>query len=95
MATATGFDFEMAQALRRSHCNRAGHEHECVGEMTIARGKVCLNCALCGPAEHIPGWCSATDNVLRAVFSAAGINWDCLTLEDRVRAIRKHKVSVK
>ncbi len=86
-----GFDFEMAQALRRSHCDRKGGEHECVGEMTIKRGTVCLNCPLCGPAEHIPGWDSRINDLLAGVFKQAGIDWNCLTLEDRVRAIQHYK----
>lgn len=83
------FDFEMSQALLRSHCDRKGHEHECVGEVTVKRGKVCLNCQLCGSGDQIPGWCSSTDEYCRRLFAAAGIDWDSIDFEARLRAIRK------
>ena len=47
----TELSFEMAQTLRRSHCDRRGQEHECVGVVTIKRGEVCLDCPLCGKGD--------------------------------------------
>lgn len=83
--------YEMAMALRKSHCDRDGKEHECVGEVTIKRGEVCLNCPLCGTGEHIDGWDALAARQLENVFHAAGIDWNSLTLDRRVDAIRALK----
>lgn len=80
--------FEMAQTLRRSHCDRPGQGHECVGEVTIKRGIVCLNCTLCGKGEHMPGWNSNIAFELEGAFEAAGMDWRALNVEAQVAAIR-------
>ena len=83
--------FEMAQALRKSHCDRRGDEsHECVGEMTIKRGEICLDCKLCGKGEDIPGWNHGAAAKLAAIFRAAGIEWDCLDLATKANAVREY-----
>ena len=83
--------FEMAQALRKTHCDRKGHEHECVGELTVKRGEVCLNCQLCGEAEVSPGWNAQSAIELAAIFRAAGVHWESLSLDAQLAAIRSYK----
>lgn len=85
---ATDFDYEMAMALRRSHCDRKGKEHECVGEVTIKRGCVYTDCQLCGKGQQFPGWDSRVADMLRVVFNSAGIDWDRLELDAKVDSIR-------
>lgn len=86
------FDFDMAQALRRSHCDmRDRPEHECVGTVTIKRGEVCLSCPLCGTGEQIQDWDSAAAEQLKAVFRAAGLDWDALDMRAKCNAIRAFK----
>jgi len=84
-------DFEMAQLIRESHCDRKGDEgHTCVGSVTIKRGEVCLDCPLCGKGEQRPGWSTFIANRLDMIFHAAGIKWDCLALDVQLAAIRKY-----
>lgn len=92
----TDTTFEMAQALRRSHCDRRDEpHHECVGVVTIKRGEVCLDCPLCGKGEDIPGWSGTLAVELRLVFDAAGINWDSLHMEAKLNAIRALRNTLK
>jgi hypothetical protein len=88
---ATDFDYEMAMALRRSHCDRKGNEHECVGTVTIKRGCVALDCQLCGSAESIPGYDNRIADKLRVIFDAGGMDWESLAMDVRVRAIRAYR----
>lgn len=86
--------FEMAQAFRRSHCDRKGREHECVGEVTIKRGHVCLNCPVCGPGDlNEPDWDFKVAGLLDGVFNAAGISWSSLSYERQLDAIKTFKKS--
>jgi hypothetical protein len=84
-----GVEFELAQVIRRSHCDRAG-THECVGEVTIGRGEVRLNCVLCGKGELVPGWDSFAAAKLAMIFTAAGIQWDALDITAKVAAVAKY-----
>lgn len=84
-------DYEMAQLLRRSHCDKSGDKgHECVGTVTIKRGEVCLDCPLCGKGEDTPGWNSFIANRLDMILHAAGLQWSSLSVEAQVRAIAKY-----
>lgn len=87
--------FEIAQALRRSHCDRKEQAHECVGEVTIKRGMVCLDCKLCGKGEEIPGWNGAAATSLRLIFAAAGIEWASFDIETKVRVISEFREHTK
>ena len=88
---ASNFDFEMAQALRRSHCDRKDEVgHKCVGEMAITSGEVKLSCQLCGAGEQIINWNSEVATILNRVFGAAGINWDSLVIESKIDAIQAY-----
>lgn len=79
--------FEIAQALRRSHCDLLDKPHECVGEVTIKRGEVCLNCARCGKGEERPHWNHQIANELQVAFKAAGFDWSSMNVESQVMAI--------
>lgn len=82
------FDFKMAQFLRQSHCDKAGEPgHEFVGQVTIKRGEVCLNCQLCGDGQQVPGWSSYAAERLAKIFGAAGIRWDALDMSSKLAAI--------
>ena len=85
------FSFDMAQTLRRSHCDRKDHQHECAGTMTIKRGEVCLSCPLCGDGNEIPDWSYRLNILLGPVFKAAGIDWDSLGVEAKVKAFKAYK----
>ena len=65
--------FEIAQALRRSHCDKRGAEHECVGQVTIKRGEICLDCPLCGKGESYPVWDAAIAMELELAFKATWV----------------------
>lgn len=39
-----------AETFRRSHCERKGQEHVCVGVITIHPGVCMLDCTRCGTA---------------------------------------------
>ena len=95
MATKQVETFDIAQALRRSHCDRREQAHECVGEVTIKRGEICLNCPLCGKGEEIPGWSFEAAEKLRPIFAAAGINWDSLDFEAKRRAVSEYVAGVR
>lgn len=82
--------FAIAQAIRDSHCDRKGADHQCVGEVTIKRGEVCLNCPLCGKGEQIPHWNDRHAKALRRIFDAAGIDWRCLEFEAQRRAVEQY-----
>lgn len=85
------FNFQVAQSLRKSHCDRKDDAgHKCVGTVTIKSGVVCLDCPLCGKGEQIPGWRTFVANKLDMIFCAAGIKWDALTLERQLEAIKKY-----
>lgn len=85
------FSFEMAQSLREHHCDKkhiAGHQ--CCGEVTIKRGEVCLSCVLCGRGEDRPGWSSDVEHRCSQIFNAAGISWDSLATDVKVRAMQAY-----
>lgn len=81
--------FDIAQALRRSHCDRKGSEHDCVGEVTIKRGEICLDCKLCGKGSEIPDWHGSIATALELVFEAAGISWQSLSIDAKLAAIKR------
>lgn len=81
---------DFAQAFRRSHCARDGHEHECVGTCTIAPGEVTLSCRLCGDDRTSP--CDLVNRQgrenARRVLEAAGIHWSSLSPDAQADAGR-------
>lgn len=85
------FQFDMAQMLRQSHCDRKDRPHDCVGTTTISKGKVCLDCPLCGKGEEIPDWSYRLNILLGPVFTAAGINWDSLGTDAKCAAFKAYR----
>ena len=84
----TDDEIDKAQDLRRSHCARDDRDHECVGEMTIARSEVRLDCRLCGiqcteNRRFAPDPATAR---AKAVVEAAGLRWDSLSEEAKKNA---------
>lgn len=88
-------EFEMAQLLRKSHCDRKseGGAHDCVGEMTVKRGQIDLSCQLCGKGDCIPGWSTINSLRVESIFRAAGVSWGSLNIEAQVAAIRAYEKS--
>ncbi len=74
------------QALRRTHCDRHGHEHQCLGVMTVTPDGVLLDCKLCGKGEG-PGLIhgnfvtSEAWEVATRFSRAFGLDWEKLSLE--------------
>ena len=91
MTMSSDFTFEMAQALRRSHCDRSDQPHECIGTVTIKRGEVMLDCSLCGHGSDCPAWDSGVADTLSAIFRSAGIEWRSLDHEAKLAAIAAYK----
>ena len=74
------------QAVRRSHCVRAGQEHNCVGSCTIKPDGIELNCVLCGRDDGRT-FTIEEQNTASRIFDAAGISLRCLSGESQVRVL--------
>lgn len=88
-------ELEIAQAVRRSHCDRKGAEHECVGELTVRRGEVILNCPLCGPGELCEPWNQRAYESLRAIFAQAGVDFSALAKDAQNNAMAEYERRTK
>lgn len=78
------------QAIRKSHCDRKGMEHACVGTCSITPSGVRLECDLCGSCDDVKtSLQSDAAEAIRHIFSVAGIRFDCLSIENRVAAINE------
>lgn len=80
---------KMAEALRQSHCNRAGEAHKCVGKTIITSKGVDLECQLCGQGDD--HWLSrhgraAMERAAR-LTRAAGLDWDALAPERQLAVL--------
>lgn len=93
--TADNLAFELAQTLRENHCDRKEESHKCVGSMTVACGKIELNCHLCGQGSEIPGWTALTAMKLESIFNAAGISWESLSLPTQIEAIKAYEKGMR
>jgi len=71
-----------AMALHRRYCDRQDRPHECVGQATIKRGEVCLDCPLCGKGEHYP-WRPQLVKHAENVLAAAGLQFHTLNRESQ------------
>lgn len=80
----------VAQSVRRSHCARAGREHECVGVCTISPKGIDLACALCG-AEDSRNYTTEDFRNVRAIFNAVGVDFNVISGEGQVRAIDTYR----
>jgi hypothetical protein len=87
-----------AQQLRRAHCAHAeaqDPDHVCVGECTIRRGGVDLDCPVCGPGGEPLEPPSYKSAAVRRIFAAVGIDWTSLTLEARRAAVTAYEDSLR
>ena len=72
--------FQAAMALHKRYCERRDTMHECVGQMSVKRGEVCLDCPLCGNGEHHP-WRPSLVHQAESIFAAAGVRFQSLNVE--------------
>jgi len=80
--------FADAMALHRRYCDRRDTTHECVGQATLKRGQVCLDCPLCGKGEHHE-WKPLLVHVAEGILAAAGVNFRSLNRECQVAVLDK------
>ena len=71
-----------AMRLHQRYCHRQDRPHECVGQATIKRGEVCLDCPLCGKGEHHP-WRPQLVRHAEDILAAAGMQWHTLNRESQ------------
>lgn len=79
-----------AESLRRAHCaheRAADREHICVGECTITRSGVRLECVPCGNGSELLAPAGAEAEGARSVLEAAGVRWMSLTPEAQRDAV--------
>lgn len=84
----------LAQELRRAHCSHkdaGAEEHVCVGECTIKRDGVHLDCKLCGKGEELIAPFEFESVAVRAIFAAVGIEWKSLTPEAQRAAVAAYQ----
>ena len=74
---------EMAEALRQSHCDRKTQGHKCQGVVTISRGKLNLDCQLCGQDCHTLENSTALVQEVRELCTIMGVDYDKLESEKR------------
>ena len=74
--------YKDAMNLHRRYCDRQDRPHECVGQATIKRGEVCLDCPLCGKGEHHP-WKPQFVQHAEDVLAAAGVQFHSLNRESQ------------
>jgi hypothetical protein len=80
--------FHDAMALHKRYCDRNDKSHECVGQMSVKRGEVCLDCPLCGRGEHHP-WRPSLVHQAESIFAAAGVRFQSLNVESQVAVLDK------
>ena len=75
------------QSLRRSHCQRTGHEHRCSGVMTVTPAGIELSCAVCGSTSE-PYYPNAVRSATARLSRLLGGDWDALAPETQDRALQ-------
>lgn len=80
--------FQNAMALHRRFCDRQDQSHSCVGQATIRRGEVCLDCPLCGRGEMHP-WKPHLVQHAKDILAAAGMDFHMLHREGQVAVMDK------
>jgi hypothetical protein len=80
--------FRDAMALHRRYCDRRDATHECVGQATLKRGEVCLDCPLCGKGNHQP-WRPQLVERAKDILTAAGMSFDTLNCESQTAVLDK------
>jgi hypothetical protein len=80
--------FDDAMALHRRFCDRKDRPHSCVGQATLKRGEICLDCRLCGKGEHHP-WRPQLVQQAEDILAAAGLNFHMLHREGQSAVLDK------
>ena len=74
---------EMAEAMRQSHCIRKTQSHKCVGVMTVSRGRLNLDCELCGQDSHCLENTNALVQEAKELCQILGVDYDKLAWDKR------------
>ena len=83
---------DLLQSVRRSHCDRKGMEHACVGTCKITPHGLELSCELCGPGSVGDGHFKSREaRLVDIVLKAAGIDRGSLSIEAFGNAINALK----
>lgn len=86
---AAGDDlFREAMDLHAKYCDRKDKPHSCLGQATLKRGEVCLDCPLCGKGEHHP-WQPQLVQEAEQIFFAAGVSFNMLNREAQTAALNQ------
>ena len=72
-----------AEEFRRSHCDRRGETHNCIGEISIKPGLLILDCKLCGAAYEELVQDMETVNTARSICRILGFEWE--SIEETMR----------
>ena len=86
--------FRDAMALHKRYCERNGTSHECVGQMSVRRGEVCLDCPLCGKGDHYP-WRPQLVERAKDILAAAGMSFATLNRESQTAVLDKLEQIIK
>lgn len=80
--------FADAMSVHSRYCDRQEKDHACVGQATLTRGEVCLDCPLCGKGEHHP-WRPQLVKQAEAVLEAAGLQFAALNREVQTKVLNE------
>lgn len=80
--------FNDAMSLHARYCDRKDKPHSCVGQATLKRGEVCLDCPLCGKGEHHP-WRPQLVQQAEDILAAAGLSFHMLNREGQSAVLNK------
>ena len=81
--------FDAAMALHQRYCDRTHNKpHSCMGQVTLKRGEVCLDCPLCGKGDHHP-WRPQLVQQAEELLAAAGLNFSMLHREGQAAVLNK------
>lgn len=86
--------FQAAMSLHSQYCDRKDRPHQCMGQMTIRRGEVLLDCALCGKGEHHP-WRPQLVQAAEDLLATAGLNFHMLNMEGQSAVLNKLNVILR
>lgn len=86
--------FRDAMNVHARYCDRKDRQHQCVGQATLKRGEVILDCALCGKGEHHP-WSPQLVQQAEDILAAAGLNFHMLHREGQSAVLNKINQVIK
>ena len=76
-----------AEEFRRSHCDRIGMTHTCIGEIAIKPGVLLLDCKLCGTAfEELAQDMEIVDTA-RSIMHVLGWEWSKIEKDKQRRVL--------